>query len=126
MLEGCFIFQFASIPLEVGGPFKPTLRTKVAVIQQQLYSHNGFSLSLSRQTRTVQSTLSGLSVKNSSERDLFFPAVPRDSHRLHQQIRKCQNGVYCGGRFYQLSSDRTITPRTNKPSPNVYNYTTFV
>jgi len=32
--EGCFIFDFASLPLEVARPIWPTLRTKVAIKHQ--------------------------------------------------------------------------------------------
>ena len=34
MSEGCFIFDFPSLPLEVGRPIKPTPCTKVAVKHQ--------------------------------------------------------------------------------------------
>jgi len=32
--EGCFIFDFTSLPLEIAGPMKPTMCTKVVVKHQ--------------------------------------------------------------------------------------------
>ena len=34
--EGCFIFDFASLPLEVARPIQPTMGTKVAVKHQSI------------------------------------------------------------------------------------------
>ena len=95
LYQKCFIFHFASLPLEVARPIQPTMCTKVAVKQQHLQFYMFVSV---RKTATLQFYMFVSVCKTVTFTVLYVSISALYSHKIYKScivpIRKPLQACY--------------------------------